>query len=389
MKRNLPALLLALALTTSLFISTTTSATPVTLTISSNASKGTVTGSGINCGSDCSESIEEGTVITLTATPQPGWVLTQGVGCPSGFHSSAVTCTFTLNAGNGYASFLWALASYNVTAKIEGTGTGSVSGTGTYALGSTYTLVATPGAGSVFAGWQTSGNICRIGSKSGTSVNPSPTCTEEAGGSATLTAVAKFDKVSAPQSPSSNTQVNTPNATTPSTQNTTKPAAPSLEGATIDGTTINASEKVVVDNDKPLVLSGRTMPNGKVALFVFSEPKRYDITADSEGKWTYSVSGLPEGDHHAEIEVTDPATNLTSDRVKLLEFTVLASAANPALPDTTQNQKKASSGSLPFIIGGILVILAGAVTAGFIWWKRKHKATQVFNPFDHQDPSIK
>lgn len=122
-------------------------------------------GPGINCGSDCSESIEAGTPVTLTATPQPGRVFVGTstlFGCPpyspSGY-SSAVTCNYTINSDEG-GSFYWAYASYSITASTEGTGSGTVAGAGTYAYSSFATLTATPSAGSVFAGWQTSGAIC-------------------------------------------------------------------------------------------------------------------------------------------------------------------------------------------------------------------------------------
>jgi predicted regulator of Ras-like GTPase activity (Roadblock/LC7/MglB family) len=44
---------------------------------------GTVTGPGINCGSDCSETISAGTQVTLTAVPEPGSVFTGWTGCDS------------------------------------------------------------------------------------------------------------------------------------------------------------------------------------------------------------------------------------------------------------------------------------------------------------------
>lgn len=383
MTKKILALLFIATLIFTTFLPTNTHAAPVNLTIRSNASKGTVTSTGINCGSDCSEAIEDGTVITLTATPQPGWVLTQGPGCPSGFHSSAVTCSFTLNAGNGYASFLWALASYNVTATIEGTGSGSISGTGTYALGSTYTLVATPSSGSVFAGWQTSGNICRIGSKSGTSVNPSPTCTEQAGGSATLTAVAKFDKVSSSQTPS-NTPTNSNTAAPTPTQEAAKPVAPTLDGITIGDTTYKPTDTITIPDNKPLVLSGKTIPNGKVTLYIFSEPKKFEIQADGEGKWNYSVSGLPAGDHHAEIEVTDPKTNKTSERTRLVAFTVTSTDG----PQQATNEE-ASPGDTtrkPTLWTWVAIGLIATATisgVGLVIWKHKHPNTpfSALNPF--------
>lgn len=381
MKKYIFSLLLIAAIALSTFLPTPTYAAPVNLTVSSNASKGTVTGPGIDCGADCSEAIEDGTTVMLTATPQPGWVLTQGPGCPGGFHSSPVTCTINLNAGNGYASFNWALASYNVTAKVEGTGSGSVSGTGTYALGSTYTLVATPSAGSVFAGWQTSGDICRIGGKSGTSVNPSATCTEEVGGSATLTAVARFDKVSSSQTPS-NTQTNTNTSTTtaPSTSEAAKPTVPTLENITVDGVTHKSTDKITVASSDPLVLSGKTMPNGKVILYIFSEPKKYEVQADAEGKWSYTVTGLPAGDHHAEIEVTDPATNKTSERARLVAFTVTDTAPKAANNIISGTVTKSNPWGW-VAIGFIVLATVGGI--GLVVWKHKHPdiSWSSLNPF--------
>ena len=318
-------------------------------------------------------------------------MLDHGPGCPSDT-PGVVTCSVTVTSGTTPV-YIFSYASYTITATKEGTGSGTVSGAGTYGHKATVTLTATPSPGSTFAGWQPSGSACATpGGKGDSTVNPSPTCSfiAKSSVSSSFNAVAKFDKsaTSSPSSPSGSSGTGTAPAPTPSTATPTKPATPSLDDVAVEGVTQNTSEKISVSNDKPLILSGKTIPYGKVALFIFSEPKRYDITADTEGKWSYSVSGLPEGDHHAEIEVTDPATNLTSDRVKLLEFTVLASTANSAPTDTAQNQKK-TSGNLPLIIAGVLFILVGASTAGFLWWKHKRKAKtlETFNSFNRHDPT--
>jgi hypothetical protein len=72
--------------------------TAVTLTVNKSGSgNGTVTSSptGINCGSDCSQSYAQGTVVTLTANPNgnstfAGW---SGGGC-----SGTGACVVTMNA---------------------------------------------------------------------------------------------------------------------------------------------------------------------------------------------------------------------------------------------------------------------------------------------------
>jgi predicted outer membrane repeat protein len=96
-----------------------------TLSVSQDGTgTGTVTSSptGIDCGSDCSESYIYNTAVTLTATADTGSTFTSWSGACTGStpvcdvtmnQAAAVTATFTLNR-------------YTVTANAEGTGTGSV-----------------------------------------------------------------------------------------------------------------------------------------------------------------------------------------------------------------------------------------------------------------------
>ncbi|MCX6545572.1 MAG: hypothetical protein NTV05_14320 [Acidobacteria bacterium] len=142
---------------------------------------GTVTSDsgGINCGTTCSATYANGTVVTLTATAASdsvfaGW---SGTGCASGSVTitAPTTCSATFN--------LITQSSYTLAVAKAGAGTGTVtSNPGTincgttcsavYAGGTQVTLTATPATGSRFGSW--SGTGCAGGS---VTVNANITCT--------------------------------------------------------------------------------------------------------------------------------------------------------------------------------------------------------------------
>ncbi|MGZ8567604.1 MAG: InlB B-repeat-containing protein, partial [Actinomycetota bacterium] len=126
--------------------------------------------SGINCGSDCSETYDRGTGVTLTATPQGdsafgGW----GGACTG----TQTTCTVTMDgAKNVTATFT---TDPVLSVSRAGTGTGVVSSSPSgincgsdcnqpYPAGTTVTLSATAGTGSDFTGWSgaCSGMTCTV-----------------------------------------------------------------------------------------------------------------------------------------------------------------------------------------------------------------------------------
>jgi uncharacterized repeat protein (TIGR02543 family) len=121
---------------------------------------GSVTGSGISCGSDCSESVTHGTNVVLTATPATGysftgWSSTTGVSCPG-----TGTCTVPMTQAQA-VSASFTRNSYAVTISPVPTG-GSVSASGincpgdcteTFLHGTTILLTATPATNYIFVGW--------------------------------------------------------------------------------------------------------------------------------------------------------------------------------------------------------------------------------------------
>jgi hypothetical protein len=71
-------------------------ASPPTLTVTKSGSGfGTVTGSGITCGSDCSETVASGSFITLTAVAASGATFTGWSGCDA---PSGAVCTMSMTS---------------------------------------------------------------------------------------------------------------------------------------------------------------------------------------------------------------------------------------------------------------------------------------------------
>ena len=133
----------------------------LTLTVTkAGTGSGTVTSNpaGINCGADCSESYNNGTVVTLTATAAAGSTFAGWSGdadCIDGSvtMTASKTCTATFNK-----------LRYTLTVTKAGTGSGALTSSpagvncGTdcsdsYNSGAVVTLTAAPAAGSTFAGW--------------------------------------------------------------------------------------------------------------------------------------------------------------------------------------------------------------------------------------------
>ncbi len=77
-----------------------------------NSGSGTVTGTGISCGSDCSETYTAGTSVTLSASAAAGYNFTGWSGACSGASS---TCSVTMDAAKNVT------ASFQVTAPTAGT----------------------------------------------------------------------------------------------------------------------------------------------------------------------------------------------------------------------------------------------------------------------------
>ena len=118
---------------------------------------GTVTGTGISCGADCSETFPFNTMVALTATPTTGSTFAGWSGACSGTGG----CTVTMDMARSVTA-TFTLNTYALTVTKAGTGSGTVTGTGiscgadcseTFNHGTSVMLMATQATGSTFAGW--------------------------------------------------------------------------------------------------------------------------------------------------------------------------------------------------------------------------------------------
>jgi uncharacterized repeat protein (TIGR02543 family) len=123
---------------------------------------GTVTSNpaGINCGTDCSQSYNSGTTVTLTATPAADYTFTGWNGACSG---TSITCIVAMNASMAVTA-TFTLNSYALTVSKAGAGGGTVTSTPagidcgsdcseSFNSGAFVTLTATPETGSTFSDW--------------------------------------------------------------------------------------------------------------------------------------------------------------------------------------------------------------------------------------------
>lgn len=178
------------------------------------------------------------------------------------------------------------------------------------------------------------------------------------------------------------TAVSTPTTTTPKppipTTTTPEPTPTPPDAPTtrikLNNQAVTTATTPTIQAGKGITLSGTTIPNGVVTLYIFSTPRQVTTTADAQGNWSYEVTSLESGSHHVEAVVTDPATKLTSDRVTLATFSV----ARPATVATTKTVDKKATPLWVWIVAGIGV--AGAVAGAVFWWLRRRGHDDVTPP---------
>jgi gliding motility-associated-like protein/uncharacterized repeat protein (TIGR02543 family) len=156
-------------------------------TTASPSTGGSVTGAGL---------YDEGTVVTLTATPAEGYTFTGWSGDASGTSSST---TITMSGNKSVtANFQEQTSTVTYTlhtsvAPMEG---GIVTGEGTYSAGTNVTLIATPASGYIFTGW--SGDIAGISASVTVTMNSNKSVTANFQAQIVTTAIVTPAKIFSP-----------------------------------------------------------------------------------------------------------------------------------------------------------------------------------------------
>jgi hypothetical protein len=181
----------------------------------------------------------------------------------------------------------------------------------------------------------------------------------------------------APTSTPTTTQkpkVNT--APKPTAATTSTPPTPiSIDTVKINDNKVSSEDGLVTyDFKQPIILSGKTIANGQVTLYIYSEPRMAVIKANTNGDWSYTISDLEPGDHRIEAETKDPTTGLTSSRTELVKFAVKQAAATATPKTTNQTVPQVSKkGNFNLLFLALPVIILGGL-AVFIMLKRRRRS---------------
>ena len=123
---------------------------------------------GIACPADCTETYQQGSVVTLTATTSP---TTRFVGWRGACVGTSPVCTLTMDSAKSTTAVFGDVPVANLTVEVFDSLDGSVSGDGgsfacstlscsaSFALGTVIHLTAVPGAGATFISW---GGACVV-----------------------------------------------------------------------------------------------------------------------------------------------------------------------------------------------------------------------------------
>lgn len=129
--------------------------------------------------------------------------------------------------------------------------------------------------------------------------------------------------------------------------------------------------KTYFDFEKPVIVSGKTIPNGIVTLYIFSDPRTASVTADGEGNWSYAIENLEPGEHRVEAEVKDSVSGLLSDRSILARFNV--NEAIQAAQATSSQTVKATKSKNYLVWTAIVCTITLLFIGSLLFLRIRHK----------------
>lgn len=151
--------------------------------------------------------------------------------------------------------------------------------------------------------------------------------------------------------------------------------SPQVQEVKIGGLALNPSASddalPTIQQSKSLKLSGKTMPNTDVIIYIFSEPKMFKTKSDASGNWSVDIKDLPIGTHHAEFEAIDPASGQPLPRVQLGYFKVQPASTAKNTASTSESAISKSNTSKAVLTGGLLVI--AIIGVGYVAYIKKIK----------------
>jgi hypothetical protein len=186
-------------------------------------------------------------------------------------------------------------------------------------------------------------------------------------GSVLASSTVNFTSQAAPATPKTKSTT-TPSPTEPAST-PAAPASPTISSVAVGSTKLTDISNIELASNQSLQISGKTVPGGVVTLTIHSTPRTVTTTANNDGVWSYTVTGLEPGNHTIESSVKDTATGQSSPPAQVLAFTVKAA---PLAATSTKGIAKKSSSKMSLIIG-VLAILAAAGVGG--WFYLRHKRT--------------
>ena len=102
-----------------------------------------------------------------------------------------------------------------------------------------------------------------------------------------------------------------------------------VDGVNVGGVMVTGSDELqkkplLIDQNKPITLTGQTAPYATVTLTIHSDPYTVTVMADANGIWSYTIYGLPAGSHYVEAIITDTKTQKVLASKVLISFTIRA-----------------------------------------------------------------